>query len=225
MGGGVNGFPVGFNPPSDPTRLAEYWNDFMKPTDYSTNDWTVTTTEVGTGSATEAINNTVNGELLLTNAAGDNDLDSLQLQKETFKFVSGRAMYFKTRLKVSDATQSDWLVGLVITDTSPLTNTDGVYFKKDDGDTNIDFVVNKNSTASTSTAVATNADDTYVELAFHYDGTNGIDIYVNDVSVGGLPTTNMPDDEDLTVTLHIQNGEAVAKTMTIDYIYCAMERI
>jgi hypothetical protein len=34
----------------------------------------------------------------------------------------------------------------------------------------------------------------------------------------------MPDDEDLTVSFGIQNGEAVAKTMTVDYILAAMDR-
>jgi hypothetical protein len=34
----------------------------------------------------------------------------------------------------------------------------------------------------------------------------------------------LPDDEDMTVTIAIQNGEAAAKTMTVDYVYVAKER-
>ena len=36
--------------------------------------------------------------------------------------------------------------------------------------------------------------------------------------------TNLPNDEDLTISFGIQNGEAVAKTMTIDYITMMVER-
>jgi hypothetical protein len=47
---------------------------------------------------------------------------------------------------------------------------------------------------------------------------------VNGVVVGTSVTTNLPDDEDLTISFAIQNGEAVAKTMTVDYILCSKER-
>ena len=55
----------------------QYSNDFMT---YNSGDWTITTTEAGTGSASEAITSGAGGQLLLTNAAGDNDLDFLQLK-------------------------------------------------------------------------------------------------------------------------------------------------
>jgi hypothetical protein len=51
-----------------------------------------------------------------------------------------------------------------------------------------------------------------------------VSYFVNGLLGGSLATTNLPDDEDLTVTFAIQNGEAVAKTMTVDYIYVAKER-
>jgi hypothetical protein len=41
---------------------------------------------------------------------------------------------------------------------------------------------------------------------------------------GTAVTTNLPDDEDLAISFAIQNGEAVAKTMTVDYIFVAKER-
>ena len=62
--------------PSDQTHYG-YFNDFMT---YNSGDWTVTTTEAGTTPA-EAITSGAGGQLLLTNAAGDNDLDFLQLRR------------------------------------------------------------------------------------------------------------------------------------------------
>jgi hypothetical protein len=42
--------------------------------------------------------------------------------------------------------------------------------------------------------------------------------------LGKLATTNLCDDEELTISFGIQNGEAVAKTMSIDYIFVSKER-
>ena len=72
--------------PSDQTFYG-YFNDFMT---YNSGDWTVTTTEAGTGSATEAVTSSAGGALLLTNAAGDNDLDFLQLKGEAFRLSASK---------------------------------------------------------------------------------------------------------------------------------------
>ena len=50
-------------------------------------------------------------------------------------------------------------------------------------------------------------------------------MFIDDAKVATQTTlTNAPDDEDLTISFGIQNGEAAAKTMTIDYILAAVER-
>lgn len=208
-------------PVFDPSKCIEYWNDFLT---YNTADWTITTTEAGGGDATEALTQGQGGALLITNDAADNDNDFFQLVGEAFKFVVGKKTWFKTRFKVSDVTQSDFVIGLQITDTTPLAVTDGVYFRKDDGDTDLDFVVIKDSTATTTTVSSLLANNTYITLGFYYDGASSIKIYADGVLIGTSVTTNLVDDEDLTVSFGIQNGEAVAKTMTIDYIHVVQER-
>ncbi len=207
----------------DPTQLHTYFNDFDA---YATADWTVTETQAG---ATQALANVDGGVLLLTNSAADNDLNALQKVGESFKFEAGKKLFFKARFAVSDATESDFIIGLQITDSTPLAVTDGVYFRKDDGDTDLDFVVVKDSTASTATAIATVANNTYLTVGFYYNGVNEI-IYAastnnnNPTILGKLAVTNLPDDEELTISFGIQNGEAVAKTMSIDYIFVSKER-
>jgi len=139
-------------------------------------------------------------------------------------------MFFKARFKVNDATQSDIVMGLQITDTSPLATTDGIFFQKDDGDANLDFHIEKDSTQTDNTAIATLSDDTFVDVAFHYDpkGNNGsgsFRIFVDDAIVAEQTTlTNVPDNEELTVSFGIQNGAAAAKTMTLDFVMAAVER-
>ena len=117
-------------------------------------------------------------------------------------------------------------MGLTITDTTPLDTTDGIFFQKDDGDTNIDFHIEKDDSATSNAAIGTLADDTFITVAFAYDpNTSSFSIFMDDVKVGEQSTlTNVPDDEELTIAFGIQNGEAVAKTMTIDFIICAVER-
>jgi hypothetical protein len=187
---------------------------------YTAGDWTVTETDAG---ATQALTDGDGGLLLITNTAADNDLVALQKKGESFRFASGKELFFEARFKVSDATQSDLAIGLQITDTSPLDVSDGVFFLKADGSTSVSFLVEKNGTATT-TSVATLVSDTFITLGFNYDGGSVLQYCVNGVVTGTSAVTNLPDDEDLTVSFAIQNGEAVAKTMTVDYIFVAKER-
>lgn len=208
---------------TDPTRLHTYFNDFDS---YIAGDWTVTETQAG---ATQALTDADGGVLLLTNSAADDDLVALNKVGESFLMESGKKAFFKARFKVSDATQSDFVIGLQITDTTPLDVTDGIFFQKDDGDTNLDFHVEKDDSATSASAIATVADDTYITVAFYYNGVDEV-LYAastsstNPTVLGSLATTNLPDDEELTISIALQNGEAAAKTMSVDYVYAAKER-
>ena len=207
--------------PSDQTFYM-YHNDFFT---YNSGDWTITTTEGGSGNASEAITSQAGGALLLTNDDADNDLDFLQLKGESFKLSTSKKAYFSARFKVSDATQSDFVIGLQITDTTPLATTDGVFFIKDDGDTNLDFIVEKDSTSTDTTAIHTMEDDTFVTATWFIDPDASKVFYsVNNAAPVSVVNTNLPDDEELTVSFGIQNGAAAAKTMTIDYVVAAVER-
>ena len=207
--------------PSDQTYYG-YFNDFMT---YASGDWTITTTEAGSGNASEALTSQAGGALLLTNDDADNDLDFLQLKGESFKLSSSKRAYFSARFKVSDATQSDFVMGLQITDTTPLATTDGVFFIKDDGDTNLDFIVEKDSTSTDTTAIHTMADDTFVTVAWYIDpDASKVWYSINNAEPVSVVNTNLPDNEELTVSFGIQNGAAAAKTMTIDYVNVMIER-
>ena len=105
--------------------------------------------------------------------------------------------------------------------------SDGVYFKKDDGDASIDFALELNGSATEASGIATQSDDTFVTLGWYFDGdtTNGIKYYVDGTHKGTQTTmTNLCTDEELAVSFALQNGAAAAKTMTMDYIFAAQER-
>lgn len=205
----------------DPTQYHTYFDDFDT---YTAAQWTVTETSA---TATQALADGDGGWLLLTNSTEDNSLNALQKVGESFLMESGKQAFFKARFKVSDATQSDVVIGLQITDATPLDVSDGIYFLKADGAATVDLVCRKNATtgSNTATAVATLSDDTFVTLGWYYDGQGNLSYSVNNSVTGSLSASSsyLPDTE-LTVSFAIQNGEAAAKTMTVDYIYAAKQR-
>lgn len=232
MGNSVTRFPNGItnaaegslfadmvNP--DPTKFHEYFNDFDN---YTSSDWSVTETQAG---ATQALIAGDGGLLLITNTAADNDLVALQKVPTAFSFTAGKKAFFHARFKVSDATQSDIVIGLQVLDNTPLDVTDGIYFLKADGAATIDFICRKNTTtgSTSASAVATLANDTFISVGFYYDGVSKVYYAVDGVVKGYLDASSsyLPDTV-CTVSFALQNGEAVAKTMTVDYVYAAIER-
>lgn len=207
-----------------PLAFHTYFNDFDH---YVSGDWTIT--NVGT-TPTQALTDVDGGALLLTMAATDDSSSFLQKKGESFLPASGKKCFFAARFKVSDATQSDFVIGLQVTDTTPLDVTDGIYFQKDDGDANVDFYVSKNATTGrlTTTAATTVSDDTFCELAFYFDGKRYVTLWKDGAQVANVDltatlATYLPDTE-LTISFGITNGEAVSKLMTVDYIFAAQER-
>jgi hypothetical protein len=199
--------------------------------EYAAGDWVITTIEAGAGSATEAISDAVGGKLLITNDAANNDRDCFQWAggkgavAETFKFTTGKKLQFVTKLATDDASLAGVIAGLHITDTDPLGGvSDGIYFRSALDSADLYLVVEKNSTESTL-LVGALEDAVETELEFYYDGASSrIEAYKDGVRVGSLPLTNAPDDEELALSFAIQNGSAVARTLTVDYIGASVQR-
>ena len=178
-------------------------------------DFTATLVEAGAGESTITKPDGVDGGLLFTTDAAENDGISLQLKGESFKLTTGcKALYFYARLQANEATQLDWLTGLCITDTTLLGGmTDGIYFEKLDGNTTMSCTTEKNSTETQTDSIGTFAAATDVEVEFYYDGA-AVEFFVNGASVA-RHTTNIVDDEDLTPSIEVLTGEAVAHTLTL----------
>jgi hypothetical protein len=181
--------------------------------------YTTTLVEVGAGETTVALKaGADNGALVITADANDNDGANVQALGEAFKLASGFPLYFGVKFRVSEATQSDFLLGLAITTTDALGGvTDGIYFRKVDASTTCNLVLEKDS-AETEAAALTIAAATDYVLEFYFDGTN-VDFYVNGV-LGTRPAiTNLPDNEYLSPVMHFLNGAAGAgKNLEIDWI-------
>lgn len=204
----------------DPTKFHTFFDDFDS---YLATEWIVTES----GDGTQVLTAADGGTLVITNAAADDNSVFIQNAIASFLPEAGKRMFFRARFKVSDATQSDFQIGLVVTDTTPLDATDGIYFQKDDGDAQLDVYVRKNATTGSvsATNIATVVSDTYMTAGFEYDGKESCRFFVNDVQLTTLSASSsfLPDTT-LNVSFGIQNGEAVAKSMTLDYILAVKER-
>jgi hypothetical protein len=188
----------------------------------------------GSAAGTSEVFASQNGRLVMTTNALDNDYltvvaqgggDALTTPAMTlgpFQPLAGTKITMGIRLKIDDVTQSDLLVGLGEADGDLVGGTaEGIYIRKDDADTQPDFVLESSSTETVVAGVdrdaaAVNlADDTYIEMGFVINGITSAVGYFNGWPIAHTVFTNLPTGR-LFPVLQIQNGEAAAKTLTVE---------
>lgn len=208
----------------DPARSHIWFDDFDY---YDSAEWTVTTTETGASSATEAIQDADGGIFKITTDNATNDTDYLQFGSETFQLESGKKSWFMARFSASNADNASIVMGMQITDTTPLDVTEGIFFMID-GDSNLDFYVEDEDSATSTTGIDTVSNDTYIEVSWYYNGVDEVVYYVDGVQKGHVVTTNLPTDtdDDLTISFGLKNNSASDSTpsLSIDYIMMGKER-
>lgn len=211
----------------DPTVAYVFFDDFIN---YTATDWVITS--VGAGNA-NIITNAAGGVLQNTLDANDNDHVYYQWSSNTgatvveqFRFVAGKKAWCKCRAKINEVIQSDFLMGLYVTDTDPITSiANGVFFRKDDGSAALTFQQISSAASSTTTAVGTMVADTYCTFGYYYNGQGTVDVFFNENRVATVATTNTPFAEELAVSFVIQAGEATnVKILSTDYMFFAQER-
>jgi hypothetical protein len=203
--------------------FVEYVNDFTRTGDYLATDWTITALQ---GTNTIAVDtDDPNGILLLTTGATENDGSGYQQKIEAWRLAANKAIEFEARFKMGDVTQSDFVLGLQVTDTTPFAVSDGVWFGSDDGDALLDFHSAKGSVQSDTAGIATLVDDTWIKVGFYWDGVDtNIQVFINDIRVGAVPFATYGPTTELCISIAFTTGEAVANTMLIDYIRVCQQR-
>lgn len=181
--------------------------------------WTLTALVGAAGRGTFTGGATYGGELVVRCDTTENDGLNVLMAGEAFKLASNKPCYFGVKLKVSDADQTDLLIGLCITDTELWGGmTDGVYFASADATAVCSFTTEKDSTPTADTSAGTLVDDTYSILEFYWDGSKYIHAYFDGVLVASS-STNLPDDEALTLALEFLTGENTTQNeVAIDWL-------
>ena len=205
----------------DPTKYLTFWDDFIH--EPLSTEWTITATSGGTGTSAISTPDVNGGIARITTAADENDGLFAQTIGETFLLESGKKTWMKTRISVGDAIQSDLIVGLHSTDTTPQDATMRFLFESVDGAAAVYFNNDDNTTDSDSSTVATLEDDTFVTLGAYYDGITTIKLYADDVLKDTMTSITIPGAE-MAVGFGYLNGASGAETADIDYIFVAKER-
>jgi|TARA_R100001530_G_scaffold16274_4_gene14346 hypothetical protein len=205
----------------DPTKWHIFWDDFNH--EPLSTEWTITATSAGAGTSAISTPDEAGGLARITTAADEDDGIFAQTIGEIFLLASGKKAFLKTRISVGDATQSDWVVGLHSTDTTPQDATMRWLFESVDGAATVYFNNDDNSTDTDSETIATVEDDTFLTLSAYYDGKTSILCYKNDVLVDTVTSITVPGAE-MAVGFGYLNGAAGAETTDIDYIFVAKER-
>lgn len=210
-----------------PNRYFEYFDDFNA---YVAANWILTETAAG---STELIVAGNNGVLAITNvSAGASDEASIQWCGTAaavipqWTFDSTKDFVMNARFKVSDATNTGFVIGLAIADTTPVASlpANGIFFNKVAASTSL--LGNLRASAASSTVtLGTLANDTYVQAAFNYSAATGYwQGYLNDVLVGSLTTAPTAPSVALAPTIGLLNATALAHVLSIDYIQLAQQR-
>jgi len=169
--------------------------------------------------------------LLITSAATtDDDGGSFQTITLPFQPTANKRINFWARAKLSDATQSEMMIGLteafVTNPEAMLTAAEHIAFTKADGTTAV-VAVNEadgTQTASTTTTAKVMADDTFMDFGFVVNGTTSIDYWINGTWVANH-TANINSDEAMALGFYHISGVATGtKTATVAYIGAAQER-
>lgn len=198
----------------------QYFDDFMT---YLAGEWTITNANSGTLALVDA----AGGVLRISNSTDATWLVSAQKVGEAFLPVAGKRFIGRIRVRLADVVNGAMLVGLAITDTSPLDATDGIYVIKADAAAAASLILRKNATTgSTSLALGNMVNDTWFQVDLFYDGGDLLYAAVNGTIIGTLPYTSdyFPDTE-ITPTMYRDNGAAGAsETLDVDTLWFAQER-
>ena len=221
--------PLGNYPFPDPFHtggssgldVVSYSNDFFS-IGSTTLDWTITGT-----SSTFATTNGLGGVALIT-PGGTTTTTTVAAAGSSHQFVAGQKFWYVCRIKMSAISSTKaFTFGLQKGSGATGSATDGFWFTKPASSTSLNLVSVVDGTSTTLvTGVTTVVADTYLDVAFYYDGTD-ILVYSSDAvvarvtapTVGATATTLT--DELLNVVFNVV--PTATDTLSIDYVLAAQE--
>lgn len=221
--------PLGGYPLPDPFHtsatvgldVTSYANDFFT-IGSTTLDFTITG-----ASSTFTTADGVGGVALVT-PGGTTTVSTVALAHSAFQFVSGQKFWYVCRIKAS-AVAGTVAFQFGLHKGTGATPTDGIYFQKAASSTSLNLISRVNSTNVTlATGITTAAADTYIDVAFYYDGTDLL-VYTNDNLVARVANVVVSATSSATAITNallqpaFQITPTATDTLSIDYVLAAQE--
>ena len=181
-----------------------------------------TAANVGTGTGL-TIQDERGGVAKFVNGSADNNYYSYYTTYEFARLAgTNKGMWFGGRFKIADVDQADVFFGL-----SPRlaagnifdNRVDSIGIYMVDGSGNLIGECSKDSTASNSGAIAALTDETWVLIVIQVFGTGSARFFVDVGETGSFlsasVSTNIPDDEEMSLWFGCRNGQASANEMSV----------
>lgn len=178
------------------------------------------------GGSDPTIQDNADGGLVKFHCDGDTgDRSQIQLNGESFLLQPGRRFTWQARLKW-DVFTGDSFIGMSTSTANVLGTkpTDGIFGFQFTGTSALEYYadVTGGSAPVASSASFTLPADTFVTLAFHYDGVRKIHMIANATPLL-LTTTNIPINQYMSPIFAVQSNGA-EQGMTIDYVIVQNDR-
>ncbi len=179
------------------------------------------------GSGAIAVTDYQNGMITLTTHTDATDSAEVCQTYETFRLYDHHPLYFEARAKITVGLTDLFYIGLGNANGEYAVGfADGVYFMSD-GDGNLDFNVEYNTTVTKADTGINLANLTFYRFAFHWDGEGTIRYFVFDddqvLLATGTVTTGYAQDEEMGIAFGIKTPGG-ATSLYVDYVKCAQRR-
>ena len=182
-------------------------------------EFTMTVVETGLGGdSTAVLGTTAGGVLLITSDNAEDDGVTLQIKGEAFQMTADSPLYFGVELQIDDATETDIIVGLCITDGTLLAAmTHGIYFRKVDASLNIATVTEAGGIEEENLAMGVFVNATDITLEFIAESTGSVKFFINGTLVATHSTT-LPTTQTLTPSIQFLTGDASANNLRVNWL-------
>jgi hypothetical protein len=184
--------------------------------------------EVAAGSGTGlTVQDARGGKAKFINGGTDNNAYTYTSKYEVAKLASGKDFWFWTTIAVADVSEADLFVGLSAKIGSGVlfdNRVDTIGFYLTDGDATLFCECNKNGTPTQVTSGVDLSDGIEKFVGFHAKSTTEVEFWVGNANnvphLATIISTNLPDDEELTVAFALRNGTGAANNLIISAIHC-----
>lgn len=191
-----------------------FFEDFIVGPISTTSYWFGTSTAVASGTYVDA--GLEGGVIAFTPDVEDK---GIQIQGNAgFVPAADFHMACECRFKLTDADQTDFMVGFSGLDTTALgLNDEALAIGCEDGSALLKYVSRSDGTGSFTTTGTTMEDDTFYRAGFIQNGTKDLKVYVDGALA--ISYTTACSDEAMAPTIALLSGEASANCLYLDWVY------